>query len=182
MDKLQKARIDLWQVIRGRFIPDAVLADIRYNVDEDVLHQFYDIYKDEKLSVLLLVNDASLSGLMALWEELFPQDELNPEVLEFLLSYDYARVKRIWQDELTNFVRNITNEERRPYLTALSEALYFGLSDKNSLVVDMLEKQCDTDDAFSVYTGFCLIILYFDLISEDMLPLFYKALGRYRKG
>ena len=182
MDKLQKARIDLWQVIRGRFIPNAVLADIRYNVDEDVLHQFCEIYKDEKLSVLLLANDASLSGLMALWQELFPNDELNPEVLEFLLSDDYDRVKRTWQEELTNFVRSITNEERRPYLTALSEALYFGLNNKNPLIADMLEKQCDTDDKFSVYTGFCLIILYFDLMSEDLLPVFYKALDRYRKG
>ena len=183
MDRLQKARLDLWKAMDGKFIPSGVLEDIGYNADEGAYKHFVDIYKDPKQSVLLLTNDATLSGYGAFWHELYADRELAPEVLEFLLSEDFAKLKGYWQDELTNFIRNTARREARPYLVLLSDAIYVGRGEKMDIrqVFDaMLERQNDVDYDYDVVLCFCLVALRFDLMSEDLLPLFYQALAKHK--
>lgn len=183
MDRMQEARVDLWKAMGGRFIPSGVLEDMGYNADEGAYKHFVDIYKDPKQSVLLLTNDATLSGYGAFWHELYVDRELDPEVLEFLLSEDFAKLKGYWQDELTNFIRNTARREERPYLALLSDAIYVGRGDKKDLrqvFEAMLEKQNDVNYDYDVVLCFCLIALRFDLMREDLLPLFYQALAKHK--
>ena len=183
MDRMQEARVDLWKAMSGRFIPTGVLEDMGYNAEEGAYKHFVDIYKDPKRSVLLLANEPTMSGYASLWHELYLDKELDPEVLEFLLSDDFAKLKGYWQDELTNFIRNTARRETRPYLTLLSDAIYVGRGDKKDIrqvFEAMLEKQNDVDYDYEVVLCFCLIALRFDLMREDLLPLFYKALAKHK--
>lgn len=183
MDRMQEARVDLWKAMSGRFIPTGVLEDVGYNADEDAYKHFVDIYKDPKLSVLLLANEPTMSGYAGLWHELYADKELDPEVLEFLLSVEFVELKRYWQDELTNFIRNTARREARPYLALLSDAIYVGRGDKKDIrqvFEAMLERQNDVDYDYDVVLCFCLIALRFDLMSEELLPLFYKALAKHK--
>ncbi len=183
MNRMQEARVDLWKAMSGRFIPTGVLEDVGYNADEDAYKHFVDIYKDPKLSVLLLANEPTMSGYAGLWHELYADKELDPEVLEFLLSDDFAKLKGYWQDELTNFIRNTARRETRPYLTLLSDAIYVGRGEKKDIrqvFEAMLEKQNDVDYDYDVVLCFCLIALRFDLMREDLLPLFYQALAKHK--
>ena len=180
---MQEARVDLWKAMSGRFIPTGVLEDVGYNADEDAYKHFVDIYKDPKLSVLLLANEPTMSGYAGLWHELYADKELDPEVLEFLLSVEFVELKRYWQDELTNFIRNTARREARPYLALLSDAIYVGRGDKKDIrqvFEAMLERQNDVDYDYDVVLCFCLIALRFDLMSEELLPLFYKALAKHK--
>ncbi len=183
MDRMQEARVDLWKAMSGRFIPTGVLEDVGYNADEDAYKHFVDIYKDPKLSVLLLANEPTMSGYAGLWHELYADKELDPEVLEFLLSVEFVELKRYWQDELTNFIRNTARREARPYLALLSDAIYVGRGEKKDIrqvFEAMLEKQNDVDYDYDVVLCFCLIALRFDLMTEELLPLFYKALAKHK--
>lgn len=183
MDRMQEARVDLWKAMSGKFIPTGVLEDVGYNADEDAYKHFVDIYKDPKLSVLLLANEPTMSGYAGLWHELYADKELDPEVLEFLLSVEFVELKRYWQDELTNFIRNTARREARPYLALLSDAIYVGRGDKKDIrqvFEAMLEKQNDVDYDYDVVLCFCLIALRFDLMTEELLPLFYKALAKHK--
>lgn len=183
MNRMQEARVDLWKAMSGRFIPTGVLEDVGYNADEDAYKHFLDIYKDPKQSVLLLANEPTMSGYAGLWHELYADKELDPEVLEFLLSDEFVELKRYWQDELTNFIRNTARREARPYLALLSDAIYVGRGDKKDIrqvFEAMLERQNDVDYDYDVVLCFCLIALRFDLMSEELLPLFYKALAKHK--
>lgn len=183
MNRMQEARVDLWKAMSGRFIPTGVLEDVGYNADEDAYKHFLDIYKDPKQSVLLLTNEPTMAGYAGLWHELYADKELDPEVLEFLLSDEFVELKRYWQDELTNFIRNTARREARPYLALLSDAIYVGRGDKKDIrqvFEAMLERQNDVDYDYDVVLCFCLIALRFDLMSEELLPLFYKALAKHK--
>lgn len=105
MDKLQKARLDLFNMMHGRIIPNSVMADIRYDAGDDLFDKFRKIYEDPKQKYLLIANDTTLSGYQAFWNEIFPEDGLDLSALEFLQGRDFAEVKFCWKDELTNFIR-----------------------------------------------------------------------------
>ena len=65
MDKLQKARLDLFNMMHGRIIPNSVMADIRYDAGDDLFDKFKKIYEDPKQKYLLIANDTTLSGYQA---------------------------------------------------------------------------------------------------------------------
>lgn len=77
MDKLQKARLDLFNMMHGRIIPNSVMADIRYDAGDDLFDKFRKIYEDPKQKYLLIANDTTLSGYQAFWNEIFPEDEIG---------------------------------------------------------------------------------------------------------
>ena len=52
MDKLQKARLDLFNMMHGRIIPNSVMADIRYDAGDDLFDKFRKIYEDPKQKYL----------------------------------------------------------------------------------------------------------------------------------
>ena len=63
MDKLQKARLDLFNMMHGRIIPNSVMADIRYDAGDDLFDKFRKIYDDPKQKYLLIANDTRLFGM-----------------------------------------------------------------------------------------------------------------------
>lgn len=182
MDKLQKARFDLFNMMRGRVIPAGVMADIRYAVDEPQYLKFKEIYDDEMLKFLLVVNDNSLSGIYAFWDEVFPNEPLNLDAIEFLRSKDFAEIKVSWKDELTNFIRNEAKSEKRPYLVKLADALYVRQTNLNlqQVLADMLQKQVEVNVDYDVYWGFCLLFFSFDLMTEELFPQFYEAVEKHK--
>ena len=181
MDKMQNARLDLFNMMHGRIIPNSVMADIRYDAGDDLFDKFRKIYEDPKQKYLLIANDTTLSGYQAFWNEIFPEDGLDLSALEFLQSRDFAEVKFCWKDELTNFIRNEANVCKRPYLAQLADALYVTHTklDLSQVLGDMLKKQVDVSADYDVYWGFCLVAFSFDLMSEDLLPLLYQALEKH---
>ena len=181
MDKLQKARLDLFNMLQGRIIPSCVMEDIRCGVGDEQFDKFKMVYEDPKQKYLLIVNDVSLDGYLSFWNELFPEDGLDLETTAYLRSGNFAELKVSWKDELTNFIRNVANEQKRPYLTQLAEALYVKHTnlDLSQVLGGMLKKQVDVSADYDVYWGFCLLVFSFDLMTEDLLPVFYQALEKH---
>lgn len=182
MDKLQKARLDLFNLMHGQIIPNSIMADICYVVDGKKFDKFKEIYQDPKKKYLLVVNDTTSEGFLEFWKELFPDEELCSKAVEFLQGRDFLEVKFSWKEELANFIRNEANGQKRPYLTQLADALY-GRTSKFSpsqLLEGMLKKQTEAEPDYDVYWGFCLLICNFDLMSESLLPIYYQALDKHQ--
>lgn len=182
MEKLQKARFDLFNMMRGRVIPTGVMADIRYAVDEPQYLKFRKIFDDEMLKNLLVVNDNSLSGFHAFWDEVFPNEPLDLDAIEFLRSNNFAEIEVSWKDELTNFIRNEAKSDKRPYLVKLADALHVKhmVLDLRKILADMLKKQAELVADYDVYWGFCLLFSSFDLMTEELLPQFYEAVEKHK--
>ena len=111
MDKLQKARLDLFNLMHGQIIPNSIMADICYVVDGKKFDKFKEIYQDPKKKYLLVVNDTTSEGYLEFWKELFPDEELCSKAVEFLQGRDFLEVKFSWKEELANFIRNEANSQ-----------------------------------------------------------------------
>ena len=184
MNKLQKARLDLFNLLQGKIIPNSIMTDIKYGVDGVFFDEFKKIYDDPRHKYLLIANDATAIGYEAFWYELFAAENVDESVLDFLMSRGFSEVKACWKDELTNFIRNEASFIKRPYLKQLADDLYYNCSknDLHQTMERMLVKQANiaaSHDVYYVYWAFCLLALRFDLVTEDLLQDYYLALRNH---
>lgn len=182
MTNLQNARVQLWKAMKGRVIPGAVLKDMKTGLDPEDFCRFCKIYADENINLILAANALNENGYVQFWSEVFPEVSPDYNLIAFLLSEKFAKLKTCWQDELACLVMNVGETTGFEALHLLGNLLFFNGSCRavEKWFEKLVTKLADMPFDFDVYLAYCLIALKFRLMTEDLLPTFFEAFEKHK--
>lgn len=157
----------------------SVWQRVKNSVGEKVIEDFKFIYDNPKLNILLALKAKTRAEYEDFWKAEFPEMEIDDEVIDFLVSEDYAEVLYIWRRcLLEKTVAKSSSEE----LKALCRALWNDMEDTQirlyiSYLVVSLQGIVPMDDFTQSVT---VLTMFADKVAEVDISRVISVMAKYK--
>lgn len=179
MTKNQELQVLLWKNLGGIKMTFSVWHRVKNSVGEKVMEDFHFIYHNPKLNILLALKAKTRAEYEDFWKSEFPELEIDDEVIDFLLSEDYAEILFIWRRcLLEKTVAKSSSEE----LKALCRALWNDMEDTQirlyiSYLVASLQGIVPMDDFTQSVT---VLTMFADKVAEVDISRVSSVMAKYK--
>lgn len=181
MTKNQELQVLLWKNLGGIKMTFSVWHRVKNSVGEKVMEDFQFIYDNPKLNILLALKAKTRAEYEDFWKSELSELENDDEVIDFLLSEDYAEILYIWRRCLLEKTVAKSSSEQ---LKALCRALWNDMEDTQirmyiSYLIASLQGIVPMDDftqSVTILTMFADKVAEVDISSVSAIMAKYKLL------